>query len=162
MALALEPPARLHAIEIAVDVELEVDRGVIPRPSDVQRLDRLEAQFLQIKPVNERIDDANRIILADPVIEASRQQPQLPPIRLLNEPRHLSPRRFSKRIIASGDFSHSLGHQEAWRSPYRYGRSSSESGLNRRTAANGESVPISAVSICSNVRQSPGSHWQAS
>src|SRR5262249_13053600 len=73
MALALEPPARLHAIEIAVDVELEVDRGVIPRPSDVQRLDRLEAQFLQIKPVNERIDAANRIILADPVIEASRQ-----------------------------------------------------------------------------------------
>src|SRR5215813_9712017 len=109
MALALEPPARLHAIEIPVDVELEVDRGVIPRPSDVQRLDRLEAQFLQIKPVNERIDDANRIILADPVIEASRQQRQLPPIRLLNEPRHLSPRRFSKRIIASGDFSHSLG-----------------------------------------------------
>src|SRR5215468_9347305 len=58
---------------------------------------------------SERIDDANRIILADPVIEASRQQRQLPPIRLLNEPRHLSPRRFSKRIIASGDFSHSLG-----------------------------------------------------
>src|SRR5262249_31220023 len=45
-------------------------------------------------------------------IEASRQQRQLPPIRLLNEPRHLSPRRFSKRIIASGDFSHSLGQQE--------------------------------------------------
>src|SRR5262249_26139400 len=111
-ALWLGPPARLHGIEIAVDVELEVDRGVIPRPSDVQRLDRLEAQFLQIKPVNERIDHANRIILADPVIEASRQQRQLPPIRLLNEPRHLSPRRFSKRIIASGDFSHSLGHQE--------------------------------------------------
>jgi hypothetical protein len=62
----------LHAIKIAVDVELEVDRGVIPRPADVQRLDRLEAQFLQIKPVNERVDDANRIVLADPVIEASR------------------------------------------------------------------------------------------
>src|SRR5262245_6360281 len=27
----------------------------------VQRLDRLEAQFLQIKPINERINDANRI-----------------------------------------------------------------------------------------------------
>src|SRR5262249_41770735 len=109
MALALEPPARLHAIEIAVDVELEVDRGVIPRPSDVQPLDRLEANFLKINPVNDRIDHANRITLAAPVIEPSRQQRQPPPTRLLNDPRHLSPRRFSKRIIASGDFSHSLG-----------------------------------------------------
>src|SRR5262249_14091417 len=99
MALALEPPARLHAIEIAVDVELEVDRGEIPGPSDAQGPAGLEAQFLQINPVNDRIDDANRIILADPVIEAPRQQRQLPPTRLLNDPRHLSPRRFSKRII---------------------------------------------------------------
>src|SRR5262249_7623970 len=128
MALALEPPARLHAIEIAVDVELEVDRGVIPRPSDVQRLDRLEAQFLQIKPVNERIDHANRIILADPVIEASRQQRQLPPIRLLNEPRHLSPPPFSKRIIASGDFSPSVGHNRVWRPRPWHASSSLSSG----------------------------------
>src|SRR5262249_37528632 len=109
MALALEPPARLHAIEIAVDVELEVDRGVIPRPSDVQRLAGPKAQFLQIKPAKDRIEAANRFILAAPVTEASRQQRQLPPIRPLNDPPHLSPRRFSKRIIASGDFSHSLG-----------------------------------------------------
>jgi hypothetical protein len=66
MALALQPPARLHAIEIAIDGELEVDRGMIPRTADVQRLDRLQAQFLQIKPVDERVDDANRIVLVDP------------------------------------------------------------------------------------------------
>ena len=97
-------------MEIAVDVKLEVNRGMIPRPSHVQRFDRLEAQLLQIKPLDERIDDANRIVFADPVIEASRQQRKLPPIRPLDEPRHLSPRRFSKRIIASGDFLHGLGH----------------------------------------------------
>src|SRR5215470_17112345 len=91
MALALQPPARLHAIEIAVDVELEVDRGMIPRPSHVQRLDRLKAQLLQIKPLDKRINDANRIVFVDPVIEASRQQRKLPPIRPLDEPRHLSP-----------------------------------------------------------------------
>ena len=78
MALALQPPARLHTIKIAIDIELEVDRGMIPRPSNVQRLDRIEAQFLQIKPIDKRIDDANRIVLADPVIEASRQQRKLP------------------------------------------------------------------------------------
>src|SRR5262249_1548455 len=79
MALALEPPARLHAIEIAVDVELEVDRGVIPRPSDVQRLDRLETQFLQIKPVNERIDDGKRIYLPHPVHRPPRTPATPPP-----------------------------------------------------------------------------------
>src|SRR5215831_19455994 len=78
MVLALQPPARLHAIEIAVDVELEVDRGMIPRPSHVQRLDRLKAQLLQIKPLDKRINDANRIVFVDPVIEASRQQRKLP------------------------------------------------------------------------------------
>src|SRR5262245_11406479 len=110
MALPLQPPARLHTMKIAVDVQLQVDRGMIPRPSHAQRLDRLETQLLQIKPLDERIDDANRIVLVDPVIEASWQQRKLPPIRPLDEPRHLSPQRFSRRIIASGDFSHTLGH----------------------------------------------------
>src|SRR5262249_13298320 len=31
-----------------------------------------------------------------------------------------------------------VGHHKAWRSPHQHGRSSSESGLHRRTAANGE------------------------
>src|SRR5262245_22493595 len=53
----------------------------------------------------------DRIVLADPVIEASRQQRKLPPICLFNEPRHLSPRRFSTRIIASVEFSHSQGRR---------------------------------------------------
>src|SRR5215468_8834797 len=40
---------------------------------------------------------------------------------------------------------HESRHQEAWRSPHRHGRSSSESGLNRRTAANGERVPLDEI-----------------
>src|SRR5262249_37840450 len=88
MALALQPPARLHAIEIAVDVKLEVHRGMIPRPSHVQCLDRLETQLLQIKPLDERLDDTNRIGFVDSVIEASRQQRQLPPIRPLAARNH--------------------------------------------------------------------------
>jgi hypothetical protein len=51
---------------------------MIPRPSHVQRLDRLKAQVLQIKPLDERIDDANRIVFADPVIEASGNSESCP------------------------------------------------------------------------------------
>src|SRR5262249_7450108 len=112
--------------------------------------------FLQIKPVNERIDHANRIILADPVIEASRQQRQLPPIRLLNEPRHLSPRRFSKRIIASGDFSHSLDHELSIHHPGQNSNFATalppSSGPALGLVAEWRCVPFSAVSMCSKVR----------
>src|SRR5207344_2241717 len=52
---------------------------------------------------------ANRIALVDPIIEAFRQQRRLLAIRPLNETLHHFPRRFSKRIIASMGFSHSLG-----------------------------------------------------
>jgi hypothetical protein len=51
---------------------------MIPWPSHVQRLDRLKAQVLQIKPLDERIDDANRIVFADPVIEASANSESCP------------------------------------------------------------------------------------
>src|SRR5262245_45072371 len=98
MAFGLEPAARVHAMEIAVNVQLEVDRWVISGSTDVERFDHLEAQLLQIEAIDERIDDANRIVLVDPVIEASRQQRQLLSIRFLDEPRHPDPRRFSWRI----------------------------------------------------------------
>ena len=91
LALALEPPARLDAIEIAVDVELEVQRRVVAGPADVGRLGRLEAQLVEIERLDERIDDANRIALVDPLIEAFRQQRQLPPIDPFDEPRHAAP-----------------------------------------------------------------------
>ena len=74
LALALEAAARLHAIEIAIDIQLERHARVIARPSEVERLNGLEAQLIQVERIDERIDDANRIVAADPIIEASRQQ----------------------------------------------------------------------------------------
>ena len=47
---------------------------VIARPSEVERLNGLEAQLIQVERIDERIDDANTIVAADPIIEASRQQ----------------------------------------------------------------------------------------
>ena len=62
----------------------------------------------KIERVDEGIDHANRIALVDPVIEAFRQQRRLRAIRPFNEALHHVPRRFSRRIIAAREFSHSL------------------------------------------------------
>jgi hypothetical protein len=86
----------MHAIEVTVDVELEMQRWVIGRPPGLGGIDACEAQIAQIQRVNERINEANRIALVDPVIEAFRQQRRLRPIRSCNEASHQSPRRLSK------------------------------------------------------------------
>lgn len=75
--LTLQPPARLHPIEIAVDVELEQGRGMIRGPARYFRHNAFEPELAQIK----RIDRANRIALINPFIEAFGQQSRLPTIR---------------------------------------------------------------------------------
>ena len=87
---------------------------MIAGPGDVGRHDSLKAQILQFEGVDEGIDGANRIVLVDPVIEAPRQQRQLPPIRSFEKSRHPSPRRFSRGIIARSDFSHNQGYLREW------------------------------------------------
>jgi hypothetical protein len=62
--LALEPSARLHAIEIPVDVEFQKGRRVIGRSSRGCRLNPIEAQFSQIDSSHEGVDHANRIALS--------------------------------------------------------------------------------------------------
>ena len=71
----------MHAVEIAVDVELQVHRWVVRRPPGVGRIASGETQVFEIEPVDEGINEANRIALVDPVIEAFRQQRRLRPIR---------------------------------------------------------------------------------
>ena len=72
--LALQPPARLHAVEIAVDVELQQSRRMIGGPAGRRRLNTVEPELGQIERIDERVDHANRIVLVDPVIEAFGQQ----------------------------------------------------------------------------------------
>src|SRR5665647_2902840 len=78
------------------------------RPAGRCRIHAIEPEATEFKRIHEHIDRANRIALADPIIEAFRQQHRLLAIRPLNETPHHVPRRFSKRIIASMGFSHSL------------------------------------------------------
>ena len=85
--LTLEAAARGDAIEIAVDVEPEQNRGMIARPT--RRLGHdLEPQFGEIEMRHERLDRAHRIALADVVVEALGQQRELRAIRFFDEPLH--------------------------------------------------------------------------
>ena len=97
---------------------------MIRRATRRRRIDAIEPEIAQIERVDEHIDRANRIAFVDPVIEAFRQQRHLPAIRPLHECRHPRLRRFSRRIIAETEFSHSLGQNSP--SSYRndHGRSS--------------------------------------
>src|SRR6516162_2258886 len=49
--------------------------------ADANRLGRFKAQLAQIQRLNEGVNDANRIIFVDPIIEASRQQRSYSPQR---------------------------------------------------------------------------------
>jgi hypothetical protein len=118
-SLTLQPPARLDPVEIAVDIELEHLRRMIRGPAGRGRIDAIEPELAEFQRIDEHIDRANRIALADPIIEAFRQQRRLLAIRPLNKTLHHFPRRFSTGIIASMGFSHSLCQQRTshrWRS----------------------------------------------
>ena len=82
---------------------------MIRGPAGRCRIDAIEPEVAQFQRIDEHIDRANRIALVDPIIKAFRQQRRLLAIRPLNETLHQFPRRFSKGIIASMGFSHSLG-----------------------------------------------------
>jgi hypothetical protein len=73
------------AVEIAADLELQVPRGAKGGPPGLGRIDAREAKFSEIEPVDEGIDDANRIVLVGPVFEAFRQQRRLRSIGPFNE-----------------------------------------------------------------------------
>src|SRR5476651_2897926 len=81
---------------------------MIRGPAGRCRIDAIEPEVAEFQRIDEHIDRANRIALVDPIIKAFRQQRRLLAIRPSNETLHYFPRRFTKRIIASTGFSHSL------------------------------------------------------
>ena len=56
LALPFEPPARLDAIEIAVEIDLQQRRGMISRPTRRFRNDALKPQRTQVQLVDEDVD----------------------------------------------------------------------------------------------------------
>src|SRR5450756_2508887 len=88
-SFTLQSPARLDPVEIAVDVELQQHRWMIRRPAGYLGIDPTKPKFGQIEFIDKDVDNANRIVLADPVCHAFRKQRALLAIRPLNEALHL-------------------------------------------------------------------------
>jgi hypothetical protein len=98
LALALQPPAGLDAVEVAVEVELERHRGVVGRPSSACRRRTLEARCRQIQCLDERVDDPDLVVFGDVVVQALLHQRHLLPILAFEESLHLIT---SKQRVAS-------------------------------------------------------------
>src|SRR6266508_3899751 len=88
-SLALEPPAGLNPIEVAVDIELQQDRWMVRGPASYFGSNPVKSQLRQIKLINKDIDHLDRIILVDPVFQTLGKQRALLAIRALNEALHL-------------------------------------------------------------------------
>jgi hypothetical protein len=62
-------------------------------PAGCLGVNSAKLQFGQIEPLNKGVDDANRIILANPIFQAFRKKCALPAIYTLNKALHLIPRK---------------------------------------------------------------------
>ena len=75
-------------VEIPVDVKSQQHRRMIGRPAGYLGIYPAKPKLRQIEFVDKDVNDANRIVLADPVFQTSRKQRVLPAIRRLNEALH--------------------------------------------------------------------------
>src|SRR6185437_6923218 len=69
-SLTFEPPTRLHPVKVAVDVELQENRGMIGWPPGRRGLDTVKPELGKIERIDERVDHSNWIVLIDPVFQA--------------------------------------------------------------------------------------------
>lgn len=77
LGFTLQATAGLDPVQLTVDVELEQDCRVVGRTTCTGRISAFETEWQEVQLVNERIDDAHRVVLADIVVEAFRQQAHL-------------------------------------------------------------------------------------
>ena len=74
LGFPLQPPARSDSVQIAVDVKLQKVAGRIARPPRSLRFDPREPGARKIEPIDERVDEPNRIVRPDVVVDGLRQQ----------------------------------------------------------------------------------------
>ena len=73
MTFGLEPPARAHPVEIAVDVKLHEIARRVTWPARRLRLDPLETGSLQIEPIDEGVDEGTPVVGGDIIIDGLGQ-----------------------------------------------------------------------------------------
>lgn len=91
LSFALQAPAGLNAIEVAIDVELEKYRGVVAGTSCHGGSNALEPKARQIQFVDKHVNDAYWVVFVDVVIQALGQQCDLAAVTALDVSRHLLP-----------------------------------------------------------------------
>src|ERR1700694_1908696 len=77
IAFGLKPAARPHPVEIAVDIELQEIAGRVAGTARRLRLDPLETGGLQIKPIDEGVDEADGVVDADVIVNRLGQKQEL-------------------------------------------------------------------------------------
>jgi hypothetical protein len=77
LGLTLQAAARLDAIEVTVDVDLQQHRGVVGWSAGCRRIDGLKTQRAKIECFDERLDDSHGIVLGDEVLDAFWKQYRL-------------------------------------------------------------------------------------
>jgi len=83
-----QAPARLNAVQIAVDVDLQQDSGMVSRPTSIGRYGAFKTQFDQVEFVDKDVDYAHRIGIRDVIVEALGQQGALASMFTLNKALH--------------------------------------------------------------------------
>jgi hypothetical protein len=122
--------ARTNALR--VEIAYEAGQGNLDRYArSFQSVALLEAlsdydKISQIEPVDKNVNDTNRIVLVDPILQAFRKQRARSSILALNEALHLIPRisrgNPHSRITPDAAFLHSLGQNEPCYFLVRHGR----------------------------------------
>lgn len=69
MGFSLQTSARLDAVEITLDVDLQQDRGMVSRPASIGRDGTFKTQIDQIEFIDKDVDYAHRVGIADVVVE---------------------------------------------------------------------------------------------
>ena len=87
--LAFQAAARLHLVEIAVDIELEHRRRMVARPSRRGRAGKAQKRHIQL--VDEQVDHPDRIIFGHIIVDAGRQENLLSAVTPLDETTHTTP-----------------------------------------------------------------------
>src|SRR5258708_5103955 len=88
LTLPLQASARLHPIEVSVDVNLQQCSRMIGRPSCHLRLNAAEAQPAQIKFIDKDIDRPDRIILGQIIFQPLGKQSALTAVIANDKTRH--------------------------------------------------------------------------
>src|SRR5258705_3417790 len=108
LTLPLQARARLHPIEVSVDVNLQQRRWMVGWPSCRLRLDAAKAEPRQIKLIDKDIDRPDRIILRQIVFQSLGKQRALTAVIANDQARHRILRQIAEESYHWRTFSHSL------------------------------------------------------